>query len=73
MAFLKRSHYKVRIDSSFLASSFESMTVMLESGSYTFRFVVVYRMPPSTKNKLQKSQFIDDLADYLELTANLPG
>ena len=73
MAFLYRGHYKVKIDSSFSASFCELMTVMLESGSYTFCFVVVYRMLSSTSNKLQKSQFIDDLADYLELAANLPG
>ena len=49
------------------------MTAMLEAASYTFRFVVIYRVPPSDVNKLQKSLFVEQLADYLELAATLLG
>ena len=63
----------MRIEENGAPSSFESMTALMDAGSHTFRFVVIYRIPPSSKNKLQKSLFLQELADLLELTTTLPG
>ncbi len=73
VAFIHRDHYKVRIDTSFTASSFESITTVMDVGSFTFRFVVIYRVPPSTKNKLQRSLFLKEFADLLELSTTQSG
>ncbi len=73
VAFIYRDHYKVKMDSSFSAASFESMTVLMDAGSHTFRFIVLYRVPPSAQNKIQKSLFLSELADLLELTVTQSG
>ena len=41
--------------------------------SHWRRIIIIYRIPPSTKNKLQKSTFIEELGDLLESTATLSG
>ena len=51
VAFLHRDHYNVRIDTSYTASSFESMTAMLEAASYTFRLFTVFHLQMSTNSK----------------------
>ena len=73
VGFLHKDQYNVRTDNSYKAPSFESMTTLLDCGSYTFTFVVICRIPPSKKNRLLKSQFITELADFIELTINQPG
>jgi len=73
VGFIFRNSFKARLDTSLSFSSFESQTVLLNSSSFTFRFVIIYRIPPSTKNKIQKCAFIKELGDLLESTATLPG
>ena len=72
-AFICKDHNKVRVDSSCTASSFESITVMLDAVSYTLRFVGLYHIPPSNNNKLKKSLFVEQLSNYLEIATTLPG
>ena len=73
VAFMYKNHYKARLDNGFTAKSFESMSVLMDVGSFTFRFVIIYRIPPSPANKLKTSQFLEELSDYLELAATLSG
>ena len=54
-------------------TSFEHQLVVMTSISFTFRFIVIYRPPPSTNNKIKKSAFIDELGDLLELTSTMHG
>ena len=67
VAFMHKEHYKVKVDKSYKASSFETMTVMLDAASYTFRFVIIYRIPPSNNNKLKKSLFVEELQTTLNM------
>ena len=73
VGFVYKDHFNARLDTSFEFSSFECMSVILEAGSFSFRFIVVYRVPPSTQNKIQKSSFITDFGDLIEQTSNLSG
>ena len=50
--------------------SFEYMAVKVTAASYTFRIIVIYRVPPSKKNKLSKSDFVEEFSDLLEHEAN---
>ena len=47
VAFMCKKQYSIKMDASFKASSFESMSVLLDAGSFTFHFAVIYRVPPS--------------------------
>ena len=47
-------------------SSFENLEVTLTSMGRMFRIVVLYRPPPSGKNELTKSMFMDEFGDFLE-------
>ena len=73
VGFVYKKHLRVKMDNSLQFSSFECMTVLLESSSFTFRFIIVYRVPPSSTNNIQKSSFISDFGDLLECTSNLSG
>ena len=66
VAFICKKHYNVKIDETFKASSFENMIVNITIESYTFRVFVIYRIPPSPRNKICKSTFLKELADLLE-------
>ena len=73
VGFVFRDHYHARLDTSFEFSSFECISVILEAGSFSFRFIVLYRVPPSTQNKIQKSSFLTDFGELIEQTSNLSG
>ena len=53
--------------------SFEYMAVKVTAASYTFRIIVIYRVNPSKKNKLSKSDFIEEFSDLLEHEATQSG
>lgn len=46
--------------------SFESIEITLTTGSACIRLLVLYRPPPSKKNKLSKAMFLEEFADLLE-------
>ena len=45
----------------------------MDSSSYTFRFIVVYRIPPSRKKNIQKSTFMKEFGDLVEICSTLSG
>ena len=47
------------------------MAVQVTAASYTFRIIVIYRVPPSKKKKL--SDFIEEFSDLLEHEATQFG
>ena len=73
VGFIFRENFKAKLDTSSNYSSFECQTVLMDASSFTFRFIIIYRIPPSSKNKIQKSKFIEELGDLLEATATLSG
>ena len=60
-------------DGNISKKSFEYMSVKATAASYTFRIIVIYRVPPSQKNKLSKSDFIEEFSDLLEHEATQSG
>ena len=55
------------------AVSFESMEMIITIVSISIRLVVIYRMPPSKKNKLKHGTFVTEFSDYLEKPSCLRG
>ena len=50
----------------YAAESLESMELIITIVSILVRLVVIYRMPPSKENKIKRSSFITEFADYVE-------
>lgn len=73
VGFIYKDHYKVKVDNHYTAESFESMCVLMDSGSHTFRIMIIYRLIPTQENKLKRAQFLKELAGYLELSVTLSG
>ena len=46
------------------AVSFESMEMIITIVSISIRLVVIYRMPPSKKNKLKRGTFVTEFSDF---------
>ena len=55
------------------AVSFESMEMIITIVSISIRLVVIYRMPPSKKNKLKRGTFVTEFSDNLEKPSCLRG
>ena len=73
VAVVGKEQYGLKLDTSFQAESFETMSVMTTIGSQAFCIVVIYRVPPSKQNKIQKSKFLEEFADLLEQAATWTG
>ena len=54
-------------------SSFECMSVLLQSSSYVLHFIILYRPLSAAKNKIQKASFIEEFDELLELAATMSG
>ena len=54
-------------------SSFELLSGLIPFGNSCIRVQMIYRMPPSAKNKLKKGDFISEFASLLEIVTTLPG
>ena len=50
----------------YAAESFESMELIITIVLISIRLVIIYRMPPSKENKIKRSSFITEFADYVE-------
>jgi hypothetical protein len=59
--------------SSINASSFESMEGYFSTPGSCIHIALIYRIPPSTKNKLSKSLFLEEFTSLLEHLCILPG
>ena len=70
---ISKENFHVKQVPSFTATSFESMEIMATAVSVIIRLVVLYRFPPSSKNKLKRAQFIAEFSDLLEYLAPLTG
>ena len=73
VGFIHSDKYSPKLDLSLKYSSFECQTVLLDAVSFTYRFIILYRVPPSAKNKIKKCTFISELGDLLESIATLSG
>ena len=46
----------------------ESMEMIITIVSISIRLVVIYRMPPSKKNKLRRGTFVTEFSDYIRVS-----
>ena len=73
VALIYKEHLLVTTDTLEVTSSFEAMNISITLASFVFRFIIIYRIPPSPKNKILRSSFLVDFADMLESIAISPG
>jgi len=66
VAVLTHNSLKVQRTQTFTSLSFESIELSISAISVNLRLVVIYRMPPSSRNKIKQSLFIDEFTDLLE-------
>ncbi|KAG1714818.1 Papilin [Nymphon striatum] len=73
IAVIVRQNLKVKINVKKKFSSFESMDLCIQVGSDMIHLIVVYRPPPSKKNKLTSNQFFSEFGTLLECAVVSPG
>ena len=73
VGFVFRKHLKTKLDVIDNFTSFECCSILVQSQSATIRFIVLYRIPPSSKNNIRKSTFISEFADLLEQSSTFSG
>ena len=73
VAILIRSSLPAKVNSIFEARSFESIHVTIQAKSICLQVVTIYRVPPSTKNKIKSWEFLPEFTEYLEQLAPLKG
>ena len=73
MGVLLKSRFAYKVIASFPASSFEMIHLVITAGSETIRLITLYRVPPSSKNKISPTAFIDELSQFLESLASTSG
>jgi hypothetical protein len=73
VAVVSKEQYSIKLDTPFQATSFETMSVLITVGSQAFRVVVIYRVPPSKRNKILKCKFLEEFADLVEQAATWTG
>lgn len=64
-----RKGFVVTINKCSVFASFEHMDVTINSTSKSLRLVVIYRPPPSKKNKTTTSMFLDEFSTLIERLA----
>lgn len=70
---LINTSFKVKLQESPNFPSFEAMRLSVQVKSICFHLIVIYRVPPSKKNGLSTSDFIDHFSEYLDTIATLKG
>ena len=68
-----RDTVKATKEPSRVYETFEYMHVKATTSSFTYRFITVYRPPPSRKNRLKYSDFIDEFDEFLSDVVMLKG
>ena len=69
--FVYKNNFHARMHISFKFSSFEYMSVILKTGSFSLRFANLYRALPSTESNIKGSSFFTDFGELIEQTSNL--
>lgn len=70
VALFYRKHLKITINSTVVFKSFEHMDLSVVYGNFNARLIVIYRPPPSKKNKLTTSMFYTDFSKLIETLTN---
>ena len=70
---LLKSSLSFRQINSFKASSFESIELMVTSVSVCIRLITIYHVPPSRKNGLSVTCFMDEFSQLLESLSTASG
>ena len=65
VGFIYNQKFSAKLDTTQEFSSFECQTVLFTASSVIFRFIIIYRVPHTKKNRIQKSAFIEELGDLL--------
>ena len=67
------SAFKVTVQNSPIYSSFETMRLSIQASSVCIHLIVIYRVPPSQKNGLSSTDFMEQFSDFLDTLATLKG
>ncbi len=70
---LYKSSLSIKIQKVTKYKSFEHVQYILKSASKCFRICVVYRPPPSKKNKLTPSMFLEEFSAFLDELSQTSG
>ena len=70
---LINSSFKVKEQSGPVFSSFESMRLAIQIKSVCIHLIIVYRVPPSSKNGLSVSDFVEQFTVFLDSIVTLKG
>ena len=70
---LFRSSFKVTILPKRAFKTFEHMDVIARSSGGSLRLAIVYRPPPSKKNRLSTADLLEELPDFFEEYSLVPG
>lgn len=70
---LYRSSFKVTLNKKQATKSFEYMDLDVVSGGRSLKLVVIYRPPPSGKNRLRNADFIQEFTNFMEPYVVSPG
>lgn len=68
IAILARKSFNITMNQNLGSKSFEQIDMLITYKNFNVRIVVIYRPPPSTKNKLTTTQFF---AEFSKLTEEL--
>ena len=66
IGFLYRSIFTVTINNKQAMNTFESMDIDVSSHNTHIKLVIVYRPPPSSKNKLTFADFLREFTPFIE-------
>ena len=70
---LHRNNLKTQVKSSFAATTFELMEILISVSSVHVRLFILYRPPPSEDNKFTKSQFYEEFENFLNANTTSTG
>ena len=73
VAVLIRDSFKVEMKPTFDAKSFECMELAITAASVSVKLIVVYRIPPNSKNGIKRNTFALEFSSMLEKISLEPG
>ena len=62
-----------KLDQIIVASSFEHIAGIIPFNGTCIRIIVIYRVPPSTTNHINKNEFLLEFSHLLEIVTTFPG
>jgi len=73
VAIITKEHLTIRHQPNINATSFEATEVVIQAISSCIRLLVIYRIPPSPRNGIPASLFVQEFGDLMEATVSKSG